>query len=715
MQADQDSRRGQIPPLTRLLIIVGLSTIVGLMVPAPLLAQAPPERPVESAPPQRAATATRRDTKNGFVFRDGEDVRSITQTANGSATNSGKESSRIRIRSDNGLARTQGPPPHRPPQEPGRGSAGPATPPLPPGVTMPSGPVVPPRHDATMAPVNPSRPNVADSPTVPPLPVPAPESAPAAKAPRRPSSGSKTSSRWPSSTTRPWPRPRPSSVSRGAGPGRPGSGPTRSSATRPSTSGPGRARRGPRSASTRPLSSSRRSLREQAADQPPEVRVGRPSRPTGSPLAQELRVLNSVRIHFFEALGAQQLVDRPPRAATRSPTPRCGRPRRWSTAARPTPRPAPAQIQQQQTPRRPGRRRERVPPRLGQPHRRGRVAWPAADPARRPARRRRTRPRLRRHALHPRNSPEIKAAEAEIRRDEVVVHRERVEPIPNLFVQGDVGLELRGRRYDGQPHWSTETSPSGTRTRGRSSRRSSHLHAGAGEPPAGVQLSLEKRLADEMAIYNSASALVRTYRDETLPRARRRTSCCWRATSSAGRPGPRCWWPSGSGSSSRSSTSTSLVELRHAEIEIKGPPAGGLRCRSPSRSRSLNVTEQPDDNCSTRQSQTRGPSRRRGRGLKFCFGPYAASASPRRWPQPGMLAPSGMSASARHDLRRRGHRAGPAGRSSSRRVPMYQLWRMPLDLGLALELLPAPPSTTSIAFISIMSCGQPGTFQRGSW
>ena len=41
------------------------------------------------------------------------------------------------------------------------------------------------------------------------------------------------------------------------------------------------------------------------------------------------------------------------------------------------------------------------------------------------------------HLLH--HSPEIHAALSEIRRDQIMVHRERVEPIPNIQVQAVTG------------------------------------------------------------------------------------------------------------------------------------------------------------------------------------------------------------------------------------------------------------------------------------
>ena len=59
-------------------------------------------------------------------------------------------------------------PPPRPPARPLPGVAGPATPPQPPGVTMPSGPVIPPRLEPTGAPVPLTEPNQAVSPNAPP-------------------------------------------------------------------------------------------------------------------------------------------------------------------------------------------------------------------------------------------------------------------------------------------------------------------------------------------------------------------------------------------------------------------------------------------------------------------------------------------------------------------------------------------------------------------
>lgn len=77
-------------------------------------------------------------------------------------------------RSDSDIVRTQGPVPPPLPRGPGRGEAGPANPPLPPAVTMPSGPVFPPRPNSTSAPSGTDPDDVAASPTVPPSTEPTP-------------------------------------------------------------------------------------------------------------------------------------------------------------------------------------------------------------------------------------------------------------------------------------------------------------------------------------------------------------------------------------------------------------------------------------------------------------------------------------------------------------------------------------------------------------
>jgi cobalt-zinc-cadmium efflux system outer membrane protein len=311
-------------------------------------------------------------------------------------------------------------------------------------------------------------------------------------------------------------------------------------------------------------------------------------------VAQELRVLNSVRIHFYEALGAQQLVvDR--RALARITDAAVKTTEQMINGGQANlPDLLQAQVQQQQA---------RVAVVHAENSYRRAWAWLLAEtgvralpPARLEGPLDADAPDLDfdttlRYVLE--NSPEIKAVQAEIRRDEVVVHRERIQPIPNLFIQGDVGPNF----VDG----GTTTSlalygnfPVWNKNQGTIYQAGNHLRQ-AEANLCRVQLLIEKRLAAAMADYNSALALVRTYRDESLPRARkaydlllesyRRGRAAWPQVLVA----QRLWFDL------QVQYVEALVDLRHAEVEIKGLLlVGGLDLpQSPEPLDNLNVSPEP--------------------------------------------------------------------------------------------------------------------------
>ena len=116
------------------------------------------------------------------------------------------------------------------------------------------------------------------------------------------------------------------------------------------------------------------------------------------------------------------------------------------------------------------------------------------------------------------SSPEIKAAVAEIRRSQIMVRRERAEPIPNVTVQAIVG---RNYEFDittagvqvalPLPIWN--------RNQGTVREAQSDLMRDHAEHER-VALSLRNRLADAANRYKDALQSVDDFRVETLPLAR---------------------------------------------------------------------------------------------------------------------------------------------------------------------------------------------------
>jgi cobalt-zinc-cadmium efflux system outer membrane protein len=117
------------------------------------------------------------------------------------------------------------------------------------------------------------------------------------------------------------------------------------------------------------------------------------------------------------------------------------------------------------------------------------------------------------------HSPEIQAARSEIRRDQIMVRRERVEPIPNIFVQAvtgynyEFGVQTAGVQI-GVPI------PIFNRNQGTVREAMSDLARDHAEYDR-IALSLRERLAETHTRFEDALQSVEDYRDGTLPMARR--------------------------------------------------------------------------------------------------------------------------------------------------------------------------------------------------
>lgn len=111
-------------------------------------------------------------------------------------------------------------------------------------------------------------------------------------------------------------------------------------------------------------------------------------------------------------------------------------------------------------------------------------------------------------------SPEIHAARAEIRRDQIMVRRERVEPIPNVTVQGNVG-------YNYEFGYVTPTIQVGmplpvfNRNQGTIREAMAGLARDQAEYRR-IELSLRQRLADAYNRHQEALETVEDFRERTL-------------------------------------------------------------------------------------------------------------------------------------------------------------------------------------------------------
>jgi cobalt-zinc-cadmium efflux system outer membrane protein len=287
-------------------------------------------------------------------------------------------------------------------------------------------------------------------------------------------------------------------------------------------------------------------------------------------LAQELRVINSVRISFFEVLAAQRLVEIHRELS-----------RLNDEAARTTG--DLANVGQANEPdvlqARVEARRARVGVRNAE--NRFRAAWEnllSLIGA----------PELRPSPLDPaplvtsavplnfdqtladllQHSPEIKAALSEIRRDQIMVRREKVEPIPNVFVQAvtgynyEFGVQTAGVQV-GVPL------PVFNRNQGTVREAMSDLTRDRAEYER-VALSLRQRLASAFMRFEDALQSVDDYRAESLPLARRAFE-----VQMANFQQRRAAWPQVLVAQRtyvdlNKDYVQSLLELRRAEVEIGG-------------------------------------------------------------------------------------------------------------------------------------------------
>jgi cobalt-zinc-cadmium efflux system outer membrane protein len=118
-------------------------------------------------------------------------------------------------------------------------------------------------------------------------------------------------------------------------------------------------------------------------------------------------------------------------------------------------------------------------------------------------------------------SPEIQFAQAEVVRDQITVKREQVQPIPNIVVQGGPGYNFESTPR--ATNWNAQASisvPLFDRNQGTIRQAKADLVRAQAEV-ARVELALRRRLADAFSRYETARESVQDFREQSLPTARR--------------------------------------------------------------------------------------------------------------------------------------------------------------------------------------------------
>jgi outer membrane protein, heavy metal efflux system len=166
------------------------------------------------------------------------------------------------------------------------------------------------------------------------------------------------------------------------------------------------------------------------------------------------------------------------------------------------------------------------------------------------------------------HSPEVQVARAEVLRDEITVRRERVQPIPNAFLRVETGynwevaLTTVGVSYG----WNF---PIFNRNQGTIREAMAEVARARAEVTR-LELWLRRQLADEFADYQTAQATVQTYRFETLPQAREAYQLTLGGFRQRRTPWAQVVLSQRTYSDLVEEYIEALLQLRHSEVEING-------------------------------------------------------------------------------------------------------------------------------------------------
>jgi cobalt-zinc-cadmium efflux system outer membrane protein len=115
-------------------------------------------------------------------------------------------------------------------------------------------------------------------------------------------------------------------------------------------------------------------------------------------------------------------------------------------------------------------------------------------------------------------SPELQAARAHVIYDQITLQREKVEPIPNIQLQGAAGYNFETRNAVASGVQVGIQLPVWNRNQGTIQQVKADL-ARSNAEVARVELSLRQRLADAFNRYQTAREASQIYRDSSIPQA----------------------------------------------------------------------------------------------------------------------------------------------------------------------------------------------------
>jgi cobalt-zinc-cadmium efflux system outer membrane protein len=115
-------------------------------------------------------------------------------------------------------------------------------------------------------------------------------------------------------------------------------------------------------------------------------------------------------------------------------------------------------------------------------------------------------------------SPELQAARAHVVHDQITLQREKVEPIPNIQLQGAAGYDFETRNAVASGVQVGIKLPLWNRNQGTIQQVQADLARSHAEV-ARVELSLRQRLADAFNRYQTARETAQIYHDSSIPQA----------------------------------------------------------------------------------------------------------------------------------------------------------------------------------------------------
>lgn len=190
-------------------------------------------------------------------------------------------------------------------------------------------------------------------------------------------------------------------------------------------------------------------------------------------------------------------------------------------------------------------------------------------------------------------SPEILMARIEVKRDQIQLQRERREPVPNVTVRGGTGYNFETRNRTAEVGLSLRL-PLFDRNQGTVRQAQADLTRAAAEVDR-VELDLRRRFADAFGRYETALAEVETWKTETLPTAEKAYELYLKSYKERRSAWPQVLVAQRTVYQLSEDYTRSLVELRRAEVEVRGLLlTGGLTApRDPTPAGHINSVPKP--------------------------------------------------------------------------------------------------------------------------